>query len=316
MAQQAGMFTGVETFTWSLSDFDAAVTFAKSLNFTQLIVKVYEITQGDWYQSLGGSKVVFDHIKAQGMDVLPYGYFYGFNPGVEVSAANNYLHQFGKFCLDMESEFDGNQQSMMNFANGLHGHVGDLYISTWANPVDHNWTQNIAIMDPLVKVWMPQVYTSYLAQVYVPQWGSNPKLQPTFNAFSDGTPVSTWHGVPAFSVWEYQGLLGWSQPDKDFLNKMLTPNVSTAAKQKQFDAVWYNPKGGVPAGYQSGIYKAVLAEFMNNSLAACYPTSDEIATVDWNDNPILFQTLSNGYHAEFFVNTGNCLVFLPQGSYA
>lgn len=88
---------------------------------------------------------------------------------------------------------------------------------------------------------------------------------------------------------------------------------STKFMQQQFDNIWFNPAGGVVSGYRSGIYQAVLQAFLNKSCSACYPTSQEINTVDWSGNSIKFQTLSNGFHAEWNAdNTGS--VYSPSGA--
>lgn len=210
---RTGLFFGIETWGWSLADFDQAIADTKRLGFDYMVLKVYEITQGDWYQKLGGSKVVVEHIKGQGMGVLPFGYFYGLMAQIECDDILRYLGDHGKFCLDMEGEFDGNTRAAP-FVNRLKGHTGDLYISTWANIVDHQWLENVRQLDPLVKGWLPQVYYSYDAQVYKHQWlAALPtllKVHPTFNAASGGTnDPTTWASQSGeFTIWEYQQLKG------------------------------------------------------------------------------------------------------------
>lgn len=208
---RVGLFTGIETFTWGLADFDTLVARAKVWGFDFLCVKIYEITQGDWYTKLGGSKVVIDHLKVQGLDVLPYGYFYGNNPHLESLAVHNYLGVHGAFCMDMEAEFDNAPQKISPFVTELRNHVGDLYISTWANVVDHKWTANIKALDPHVKRWMPQVYFPYDQTVYKAQWlqalPTLLKVAPTWNATPNMTSPQVWSSpCDEFTVWEYQQL--------------------------------------------------------------------------------------------------------------
>lgn len=96
--------------------------------------------------------------------------------------------------------------------------------------------------------------------------------------------------------------------------------VSTQFKTQQFNDVW--SLGALPASGDH--YNAALAAFMNNEMAACYPTGlvNSAAgptiktTVDWDGHPIEFLPLSNGYHTEKRLDTGTTLVFSPQGSYA
>ena len=206
---RVGLFTGIETFTWGLGDFDTLVARARVWGFDFLVVKIYEITQGDWYKPLGGSHVVVDHIRSQGLDVLPYGYFYGTNPQVESLAVHTYLTLYDTFCMDMEAEFDNNVGKVQPFVSELKGHAGDLYVSTWANVVDHKWTAVIKALDPLVKKWMPQVYFPYDVQVYKAQWlqalPTLLKVAPTWNATPNTTSPQLWDSpCDEFTVWEYQ----------------------------------------------------------------------------------------------------------------
>jgi len=209
----AGLFFGIETYTWSYQEFDRAIALTKQLGFDQVILKVYEVTQGDWYKSLGGSEKVIEHIEAQGMAVLPFGYFYGVQG--EAQAARAYLDRWDSLCLDMEGEFDGNVGRLGPFVIALKGHTGDLYVSTWANIADHRWLENVKALDPLVKGWMPQVYYTYDWQVYKQQWlqalPTLLKVEPTFNANKNSNTTSdpTWWPVGGnFSVWEYQAFKG------------------------------------------------------------------------------------------------------------
>jgi hypothetical protein len=105
-------------------------------------------------------------------------------------------------------------------------------------------------------------------------------------ALSDGTVVDLDRAMfPQFGQWSLQG-----DPPKFMEN--------------QFNAVWYSDRSGVPAGYKSGIYSVVLAGFLSFKYSACFPTSNEIATTDWQGNQKIYQTLSNGHHCEYSDGTG------------
>lgn len=82
--------------------------------------------------------------------------------------------------------------------------------------------------------------------------------------------------------------------------------------ETQFNAIWFNPAGNVPAGYESGIYKIVKAGFLQFKYAACFPTSGEVSAVDWQGQQVLYQTLSNGHHCEYANGTGK--VYDPHGT--
>ena len=79
--------------------------------------------------------------------------------------------------------------------------------------------------------------------------------------------------------------------------------------EQQFNNVWDSS----PFGRHSGIYTGCLQAFTNGKLkVAVCPTTDEIHTVDWGGNPIIYQYLSNGFHAEY-VN-GRTLVYGQDGA--
>jgi hypothetical protein len=79
------------------------------------------------------------------------------------------------------------------------------------------------------------------------------------------------------------------------LKSYVQQNVSQTHMEKQFNEVW----ASVAGSYISGIAKIVKAGFLAHHYSACFPTSSEIATVDWNGNPILYQGLSNGCYVAY-----------------
>jgi len=197
-----GLFTGVETFSWPLTNFDNVVKFCKAHGIEQLVLKIYEITQGEWYSGLGGAKAVVDHIESQGIDVLPYGFFYGYDPQTELQAALKYLAMFPNFCMNMEGNFDNNLPLATTFANGLKGHSGQLWISTWANPEAHGWVENINVLDPVTAVFMPEAYDDNLVKDMYAQYPKiRASIQPTFS-IANTTPIAA--KTPTnFTLWEW-----------------------------------------------------------------------------------------------------------------
>lgn len=195
------LFTGIETFGWQKSDFDNLISFCKQNGIDQVVLKVYEITQGEWYRNLGGSVIPIGWLVDAGLEVLPYGFFYGDSPDTEAQAANMFLSLFGDFCLDMESSFDGNTGKMQAFVNAL---VGQFYVSTWANPLTHSWIGNITILEPKTKAWMPQAYDDSLVKAMYDQWPRTLlPIEPTFHV--QNTPVNDAKSFSNnFSLWEYE----------------------------------------------------------------------------------------------------------------
>lgn len=201
-----GLFIGVESFSWQLTDFDKYIAFARANGVNQAVVKIYEITQGEWYSGLGGADVVIKHLQAAGLDVLPYGFFYGTDAVTEANMTLKYLQAYGKFCMNLESSLDGNSSIAQSFANLLKNHPGDLYISTWANPETHQWTQNITALDNIVQVWMPEAYDDTLLKEMYSQFPKViGKIQPTFHVFQT-SPILA-RPYPFMTLWEYQDAL-------------------------------------------------------------------------------------------------------------
>jgi hypothetical protein len=171
------------------------------------------VTQGEWYQSLGGPKSVVQWLQNQGIDVLTYGYYYGNDPKTEGTEIKGLLGQFGKHCIDVEAEFDNNSAKMQSLidAIGTLSNNEQLYVSTWANPVTHGWMDNLKLLDPITSVWMPQCYDDSLTKEMYAQWPTTMKsIQPTFHVQNTGYINAKSYVQPGFSVWEYQ--LGVSNP--------------------------------------------------------------------------------------------------------
>lgn len=85
----------------------------------------------------------------------------------------------------------------------------------------------------------------------------------------------------------------------DFGQWSLSPLVTIEGSthmENQFDAVWTSSNAP-----KSGIYEIVKQGFMLRKYSACFPTSAELggSMTDWAGNPIIYQTLSNGLHAEY-----------------
>lgn len=199
-----GLFTGIETYNWTQTDFDSAINFYKSAGVDTWFLKVYEITQGEWYTSLGGPLQVCSTIEKSGLTVVPYGFFYGSDPVQEGDIIAKYLSQWHSFCIDVEGSFDNNPTAMQKLYDQFSTSPGTLYVSTWANPNTHVWTQNLKILDKFSNlVWMPQCYDDSLLKEFFGQWiASSHPVQPTFHLLN--TPFADSKSFSIFSLWEYQ----------------------------------------------------------------------------------------------------------------
>jgi hypothetical protein len=200
-----GLFTGIETYSWSEADFHAAAFFLSENDIDTWYLKVYEITQGEWYTSLGGSLSIMTTLqKMYNLKIVPYGFFYGDDPVQEGQIVSKYLTQWGVFCVDLEGSFDNVPEKMQKFYDQFSTSPGQLQISTWANPNTHQWTQNLKILDKFSNlIWMPQCYDDSLLKEFYSQWiPSTHPVQPTFHLVN--TPYNDAKSFPSFSLWEYQ----------------------------------------------------------------------------------------------------------------
>ena len=203
MATKVYLFTGIETFSWQLSDFQKVIDFCKAHHIDGIVVKIYEVTQGEWYQNLGGAANVVGFIEKSGLDCLPYGFYYGATQP-ELDSIRRYLSIFDRYCCNMEGTWDNNLAMTTTFVNSLKGHTGELWISTWANPADHKWLPNIAAMDMLVQYWMPEEYSDGLIDLRLAQFPPvKGRVVPTYAVNQETIDRMAITDFP--SVWEYQG---------------------------------------------------------------------------------------------------------------
>lgn len=212
------LFLGTETAYWSLDDFAIAANKAIQLGVTHLLVKVADGTHY-WYGSIGGYTTVLNIIKKQGIHALPYMYSYGntYNAfSIELTMQQSILQTVGSLVLDLEVEWNGESIWAVQLVNALRTIQGELFITTWADPIQQNWSNVLQILKERVNYWMPQVYSNYLANVYKEQFG-NVAIIPIFNLGQDfgenalftnvvnakNSSVGFWHYQEAISSYLY-----------------------------------------------------------------------------------------------------------------
>lgn len=229
-----GLFVGIESYQWGWQEFDELIAFCKKNKVQQVVLKIYEITQGEWYKGLAtaetsGATNVVAYLQNAGLDVLPYGYFYGDNYQEEIKAVQLYLSKYGKFCMNMETEFNNNLKST-NFATYLKDHRGALYCSTWANPVSQSWIKNIEWLDDIIDVWMPEVYDDVLLKEMYAQFPKvKGKIEPTFHITNTYFRASTIY--PNFTLWEYTIAQTYTTELGNYIRGDLMPTAPTNSKK-------------------------------------------------------------------------------------
>lgn len=199
------LFTGIETYSYGLADFQACAKFMVENGIDTWFLKVYEITQGEWYTNLNGPIQLMATLEKANPDVkiIPYGFLYGNDPVQEGAIVSKYLTQWDSFCIDVEGSFDNAPEKMNALVNQIDKTNGKLYCSTWANPNTHNYSQCLKELDKIVDVWMPQCYDDALLKEMFTQWiPSLHPIQPTFHIVN--TPYNDAKSFTNFSLWEYQ----------------------------------------------------------------------------------------------------------------
>lgn len=121
-----------------------------------------------------------------------------------------------------------------------------------------------------------------------------------------------WSGsnfYPANNIYQYANGMTLDNMTVDYDNAFTTDfgqwfiiQERVILMQKQLDDLWMtghgtNLDGTSWTARKSGIYQLVLQAFLGHLIGACFPTTDELESEDWNNNPGLIQTLSNGFYA-------------------
>lgn len=200
------LFLGIETEHWVLSQFDDVISYCKSHNIDGVLIKVYEVTQGMWYPLLGGPQAVTNYMELSGIDCVPYGYFYGgTNWPKEALAMKQLCDIYTQFCLNLEGEWDNDTNNTIDELVQLlsQSKMVNIWVSTWANPLDHDWGSNIAKLDKYVETWMPECYDDNLTSACLIQFPAvHGTVCPTYKIGSN--TIANIIVSDCTSMWEYQ----------------------------------------------------------------------------------------------------------------
>lgn len=234
------LFTGVETYTWGWSDFDRLITFCKAHKIDGVELKVYEITQGEWYQSLGGASKVVMYLINKDVSVLPYGYFYGAT-SQEIDYSKQALKRWGRFAMNCEDAWQNDTSRANAFANALDKHTGTLYLSTFADPLTTGWIQNIPILDRIVDVWQPEEYGDNLIDLRLQEFP--PVRGRVIPTYSLNPPVTVNRMLidREVSIWEYADALTYPS----LLDAMIAHEQTVIGVSPM---LWFQYPIGVPFG--------------------------------------------------------------------
>lgn len=316
---KVGVFVGVETQGWGVSNFVNAAKTIQSEGADTLLFKVSDGADGDptFVPINAAGLEICAAIKAAGITPIPYLFAYGNEFGGlahECAIANKYLDAGYAFCYDMESVFDGQSAALgQQYESLTHN---PFYVSTWANVVDHNWHSMIQGLGMKVKFFMPQVYTSYDLRVYLAQYqlcGIPPtRISPTFTA--QNIAESAKYQQQGVSLWEIMGL---SAADVEEAVKLVTPPAPAPNMEfeKEAQTVWVSffntiKEPAPPTG--TGIYKAWHDRWLNSGKCLGPAQSAEYPCNDKNGTALIFQDFS-GCHAEHNPATQETNFIGPSG---
>jgi hypothetical protein len=219
------LFVGTEAYTWQLADFAKAAQNARALGVDTLCVKRAD-GANKWYQTSGHLALERQTCLSAGVGFLPFMYNYGPKFGNEQiqreAAVAQEMMQVcdGLVCLDMEVEWNNNAAAAQQLCDLLRPSVekGDVLVTTWADPVEQQWTPVLAALHPIVSAWVPQVYTNWLGTKMQEWQASEGTMLTIFPALDIAdlynynspltllqTMLSQGHG--SYWLWEYQAAI-------------------------------------------------------------------------------------------------------------
>lgn len=285
------LFAGNETQNWGLSNFDNLIQFCRTKKIERVALKIYDITQGEWYTQFGGPPAIIQRFKSGGVDVLPYGYFYGNDVQTEATKVNGYLAAYGKFCMDMGMEFDNSTDKADLFSHRL-TEQGILYVTTWANPVSHGWSKNIGLLDNTVDVWVPKVYADNLnTEMYAQFPKVLGKIEPVFYYGLNTAYTSIY---PNFSLWDAEYVLADPALLENYQLRNSGDTIMSYPTNKGMVAN-YLPVDQFQPGYSEFVCGGYAVSLNLRATPPNVPnTLDPLKVITWAENEYKKVTGSNG----------------------
>lgn len=225
------LFIGQECDKWSPAQFAGAAARARQCGYDSICPRRQNGTIR-LYGTPDRLLQEYNAVHAQGVGYIPFGYHYGpkFGPDFIVQEAailQEMIDTIGKarrgdrqspgqgFAVaDWEAEMDNPATAIpaaRKFAGYMLGKPGFLLMTTWANPVVHNWQGVINAVKPVVNGWIPQMYNTKLShQALAGMINVMPALDFTgeFGANNPAQIIAEQKskGARNFFFWEYQFL--------------------------------------------------------------------------------------------------------------
>ncbi len=221
VAGKVVLFIGTECRTWSIADFANAARNARAMGVDTISPK--RLDGGiPWYGEVGRLREERAAVLAEGCGYLPFAYCYGPRFGdAQIADECRLLAEMmntndGSVCADMEVEWNGRVAEAERFAALMRPVAGMLYLTTWSDPYQQDWSGVTRALAPCVNAWVPQQYNNWLAA----QEGQLTALgetciQPAFDLTSEFgandpfalTRQARARGHTTIWLWEYQPAL-------------------------------------------------------------------------------------------------------------
>ena len=303
------LFIGSECAHWTIADFVQAAKSAKALGFDAIVPKRFDGIYR-WYSSVAQLQAERDAVEAEGVKFVPFGYCYGPAFGAsQIAQECALLAELQSVChgvavADLEKEWNAHPDAAKSFVAEMQKHPANILIlSTWADPVQQQWQEDIKTLESIVASWWPQQYDNWLA-AQTPQFtslGAMP-IQPTIDIRNDNGPndpltivknaLAT--GCQSVSVWEYQYAL--ANPDLTKAITALLPqeepmkqiSLSDAAVAQHFSQAPGNAWQCTAQGHQYIVGNAMLDFYRkyNGSDASSYCGLTYLGLPDSSETPI------------------------------
>lgn len=161
------LFVGVECKDWTPAQFAECAQFARAHKIDTISPKRADGSI-KWYGDAERLAAEREAVLHEGVGYLPFIYMYGPRFGDqqvrdEAAVCQEIMHVCnGDVCVDVEAEYDGQDHAANLFSTIMRPVPGLLYLTTWADPVQHNFP--VRQFAPCVNAWIPQDYDNWLVQ--------------------------------------------------------------------------------------------------------------------------------------------------------
>ena len=247
IAGRVVLFIGVECARWSVMDFARAAKAARAMGVDTISPK--RLDGGiPWYATPTHLREERAAVLAEGCGYLPFAYCYGPRFGSQQIAEEcKLLAQMmdaneGSVCADMEIEWNGRAADAIHFATLMRPVPGFLYVTSWADPYQQNWSGVTRALAPCVNAWVPQQYNNWLAAresqlITLGETCIQPALDLT-NEFGANDPLAIArqaraNGHQSIWLWEYQPALARQDYVRQIAAIMGDPNPAPAPASRE-----------------------------------------------------------------------------------